>query len=392
MKITQLLLSSGRLLPTMEEVLQYLQMADLEDDSVRDQRYLLALEDQLEDVDPRLSGHILTRRVAVEVFDFMLEGAEGEEAERAKMRIGEVLPDVASLAVDAALYGAAALRLEPWYCDDCRAWRWRVAERPDPHLLEKAGGQVFLIEEDASGSIAARRKLTLEEGWLVATDGRRRAGGALRRVLIYEVLRRDMLLEWANFSRKLKGIIQGIYREGALDEERSAAERALREAVRHNYLLTSEAITFNFHRLVQESAGLNFERLLDKLDADIAIAILGQANTSELPDRGGSRAALQVLDMIRSDIHYSDMIRAERLMQQVVDMDYRRNVSRQGEVPWRFTWDWSEIEEGAREREARVIGEVLDAGVPLLADEVYGRLGFTRPEGVPDIIERQRGF
>jgi phage gp29-like protein len=267
-----------------------------------------------------------------------------------------------------------------------------VAERPDPHLLEKAGGQVLLVEEDGSGGIAARRKLTPDEGWLVATDGRKRAGGALRRVLIYEVLRRDMLLEWANFSRKLKGIIQGIYREGALDEERSAAERALREAVRHNYLLTSEAITFNFHRLVQESAGLNFERLLDKLDADIAIAILGQANTSELPDRGGSRAALQVLDMIRSDIHYSDMIRAERLMQQVVDMDYRRNVSRQGEVPWRFAWDWSEVEEDAREREARVIGEVLDAGVPLLADEVYSRLGFTRPEGVPDIIERQRGF
>ncbi|GIV82216.1 MAG: hypothetical protein KatS3mg051_1570 [Anaerolineae bacterium] len=406
MKITDSLLSTGRLLPTLPEIMRFMQQADADDARYRDPRPLLQVLMRLPDVDPRLAGHMLTRRTAVTAFGWRIldltpgssrRAAETALLEAAPVVLAEAIEAAVLTAVDTNLYGAAATEL--MLVMESSRWDVRVARRARPdeldrptsrpedlRLLEVRDGRLERLTFDA-----ARTRSSEQAAWIWDVDESTWQGGVLRRVLVYEVLRRDMLQEWANFSRKLKGIIQAIYRDGVLAEEREAAEEAVKRVVANNYLVTSDAITFEFHRTIQEAAGLNFERILDKLDTDVAIALLGQANTAELLAHGGSRAAVQVLNMIRADIRYADMMRAERLAQRVVDMYYRANVDSQGPVRWRFAFDWSEMDEIDRAEEARTVREALEAGVPLPADEVYARLGYSRPPSAPDVLEPRQG-
>ncbi len=374
-----------KLLPTVAEALEIMRLADHPDENFRDMRPLMSVLKRLPDADPRLGGHILTRTTAVTSFDWRIVGDEDGSVTRRLRRTIEV---VIRQSLNVALYGAMCIRLDAdfdagegvWVLKPLEVFDVTELDRPTPRVED-----LRIVSEDSRGSLVRSRPL---DPFIADVDDRAWPGGVLRSVLLYEIIRNDMIREWANFSRKLKGIIQGIHREGAQDEERAAAEQALRDAVLHNYLITSDAIEFRFNQLVKESAGANFKEIKAALDADIAIAILGQANTAELPKGGGSRAALQILQLIRADIHYSDMLRAERLVNELLLMYYRLNYDADAkEAPWCFEFAWEEDEGEDVVDTARAIREIGEAGIPLLADEVYSRLGFTRPEGVPDVLD-----
>lgn len=376
----------NKLLPTVAEVLEIMRLADHPDKQFRDMRPLMSVLMRLPDADPRLGGHILTRLTAVTSFDWRIVGDEDGSVRR---RLARTIDTVVRKSLDVALFGAMCIELDPVFEGD--AWTLRPLRVYDPVDLDRPTPNVEdlqIVSEDERGRLVRSRP---REPFIADVDERAWPGGVLRSVLLFEVIRNDMIREWANFSRKLKGIIQGIHREGAQDEERAAAEQALRDAVLHNYLITSDAIEFRFNQLVKEAAGQNFKEIKAALDADIAIAVLGQANTPELPRGGGSRAALQILQLIRADIHHSDMLRAERLVNELLLVDYRLNFDTDAaEAPWRFEFAWEESEEEDIEATARTIREVAEIGLPLLADEVYARLGFTRPPEVPDVLQLSR--
>jgi len=364
-----------------------MRLADQPDEQFRDMRPLMSVLMRLPDADPRLGGHILTRLTAVTSFDWRIVGDEDGSVRR---RLARTIDTVIRKSLDVPLFGAMCIELDPVFEGD--AWRLRVLRAYDPVDLDRPTPNIedLRIVREEPGRLVRMRP---REPFLADVDERAWPGGVLRSVLLFEVIRNDMIREWANFSRKLKGIIQGIHREGAQDEERAAAEQALRDAVLHNYLITSDAIEFRFNQLVKESAGQNFKEIKAALDADIAIAVLGQANTSELPRGGGSRAALEILQLIRADIHYSDMLRAERLVNELLLIDYRLNFDADAqEAPWRFEFAWEESEAEDIEATARMIREVSEIGLPLLADEVYARLGFTRPPDVPDVLRLSRNL
>ena len=76
------------------------------------------------------------------------------------------------------------------------------------------------------------------------------------------------------------------------------------------------------------------------INRDIAIAVLGQANTSELPNHGGSRAALEVLRLISKDIFYSDMVRVESIINRFLLIGYRLNYDKTAvKTPFNFRFD-----------------------------------------------------
>ena len=384
-----------KLMPTLAEARRAIKQAEA-DNETRNVRPLMACLQRLMLADPRLGGHILSRRSAVTAFPYVMtpqDGAPGEaeaQAARAARRLDPVIRKVMHYQLRTALYGAMVMRLNIEYDEQLDAQVMSVDRVYDPDEVERPTTReddVRLLSQE--GPRLQRRPVPNDNTHLVAVDENPWIGGVLREILFDEILRHQTVTEWANFTRKLKGIIQaamegGVPPEG--DPDRDVAEKALRTMVEENYALTGDRTQFMYNKLVDAAGGQSFKAFKADRDTDIAIAILGQSGTSDLPDHGGSRAALEVLNLVRRDIHHSDVQRTEHIInEQLLLNDYRLNVDRTARrVPYAFSVQLPTEE--STESAARGISDALDAGLPLVASEVYDRLGFSVPEGVPEVV------
>lgn len=208
-------------------------------------------------------------------------------------------------------------------------------------------------------------------------------GGILRAIMPLEIIRFDMILENANYLRKLKGILQIINKGGASSDSQSAAESAAQNAVSNNFFISDDLIELKLNEIAGQG-GQNFRDFIDMINNDMAIAVLGQANTSELPANGGSRAALQVMRLISQDIFYADMTRIENLINRFLLFDYRLNADKTAlNTPYKFRFiieEEQDIEKNAAALEA--VNRVL----PVKKEEAYRFVNFTPPAPDDDIL------
>lgn len=212
-------------------------------------------------------------------------------------------------------------------------------------------------------------------------------GGLLRSIMPAEILRMDMLLEEANYLRKLKGILQ-IVNKGGSQEDQAAAQQAAQNVILDNFFISSDYIDLKLNQIASGQNSASFLNFRDAIDNSIAIALLGNANTSELPKYAGSRAALQVQRMISADIFYTDMNRAENLINKLLLIDFKLNYNVNAELndlPWRFTFNLAEEQD--IEKNAAAISELRRADIPLLKSEIYSKIGFTAPQQGDELLE-----
>jgi len=376
-------------LPTMVQWRSFRQQADARDQAARDVRPLMSAAADILESETRLSGHANVREVAVSAFSWQIKVADptyADQAEDARRRVRSVIDQVLENHQMIPLLGVMCIEIT-WTQHETDGWVATPVRRLLPTELEQESPQILNILADEPG---VRRIMRIDtaappETHIVGLANRLKRGGILRMCVEGCIMMIDMMREWANYSKKLKGVIQVLYEDGASDEEITAAKQAAESAIVHNFLVSSRRIGFNVSEIVKGSAD-SFERLVDKIQSNQAIAILGQANTSELPAGGGSRAALQVLNMIRADIHYKDIGRVEQIINnQLLLHDYRRNISKTGTPPWRFEINVPEVED----RSARIesVVRLLESGVQLVTDEVYNDIGFTRPPDVDDVMK-----
>lgn len=207
-------------------------------------------------------------------------------------------------------------------------------------------------------------------------------GGIIRSIMPIEIIRFDMILENANYLRKLKGILQ-IVNKGASNESQLAAEEAATNAIQNNFFISDDLIELRLNEIAGQG-GQNFKSFIDMINSDIAIAILGQANTAELPNQGGSRAALQVLHLISKDIFYSDMIRVENLVNNYLFWDYLYNYDKKAiDLPYKFTFNIEEEQD--IEKNAATL-EAVNRVLPIKKNEAYKLVNFTPPGPDDEII------
>lgn len=385
-----------QLLPTLPQVSKAFQKADAADEKSRDVRPLLSILMRLPDADPRLGGHLLTRQTAITSFDWVLEGDDAAGAAAAAARLAPPIDHVLSRITEAPLFGAVAMK-GAWSMDTAQqAQVFTVTQDLDPDEIERPTRRRADVQRlEWSGSKVTRTPIAEDDPeWIVAIDTQRGvAGGVLRSVLIRVVLASMNLQEWAQFLRKLKGIISGKFVGGVPepgDPERDAADAALTNVVTGGYTLQSDQLSFELSKMVDAAGGASFKDFKSEMEADAAVAILGQANTAQLPSGGGSRAALEVLNLIRRDIHHADIRLAERVVQeQLVDRDYRINVdAAAARAPWRFRIQIEQDQD--HEANARALVDAADAcaafGVGMNADDFYNRLGVDRPGGTPNVL------
>lgn len=385
------------LLPTLPQVSKAMQKADAADDKSRDVRPLMSMIMRLPDADPRLGGHLLTRQTAITSFDWVLEGGDDDDAaDAAAARLAPAIDHVLSRITETPLFGALAMRGE-WTMDPAqKAQVFTVVEDLDPDQVERPTRRRADVRRlEWSGAKVTRVEIPEDDPtWIVAIDTQRSApGGVLRSVLIRVVLASMNLQEWSSFLRKLKGIISGQFNGGVPepgDAERDTADAALTNLVSGGYALHSQDLAFKFEKMVDAAGGASFKDFKTEMEADAAVAILGQANTAQLPSSGGSRAALEVLNLIRRDIHHADIRLAERVVQQqLVDRDYRINVDGKAvRAPWRFRIQIEQDQD--HEANARALVDAADVlerfGGTVETDDLYNRLGLNRPDDLPDVL------
>lgn len=369
--------------PSLTEFRKYCLSADGDDVMNRDNRSLLYCLNRILQYNPRIFGHYLTRSTALSSFEWDLfpKGDKPIDANTI-LRIKGVTNQLLSNQIKAIFYGAALSELKYETGEtgtiisvvkSFNAWDFDY-DSNSVYLYDPAGRKV------KAGDIATANNYLLD-----VVDYYPVIGGLLRTIMPLEILRFDALLELGNYLRKLKGILQ-IVNKGGSTEDQSAAEEAAQSAVQHNYVTTSDLIEFKLNTITGTGGGA-FKELIESINKDVSIAILGQANTSDLPNSGGSRAALQVQELISADIFYSDMRRFEGFMDKVLLLDYQFNYDRNAtikDVPYRFAFRMSEEQD--IEQNAMAIRTIKEAGIPLLKKEVYQRLGFSVPEAGDEVF------
>lgn len=372
----------SKLYPSINETLTALRQADEEDPRIRDVRPLMAILTRMSIASPRLAGHVLTRRTAISSFKWILSGEESRIEEITK-RLRPSINKVLDYFINCPLFGAFCIELT-WSSDlQKKEVVPSIAKVFKPIELEKNDDAVYILTEKGSG-FDRKDVRTLEPNkYIFANDSSYWNGGVLRSIIFHELLRNDTLKEWSNFNKKLKGIIQGK----ADNNEKSDAAAALEGLASDNYAVTSKDVEFIFNELTSSKAVDSFEKFNKVIEDVEAIAILGQANTAELPSSGGSRAALQILNLIRNDILYSDLQKVKEIINsQLLTYDYRLN-SDPNASSSEFEFDFVFDENEDIEINSRAIETAIRNNIPIVKTEAYSKLGLTVPKDDDELLE-----
>ena len=342
----------------------------------------MALGMRLLDANPRLSGHWGTRQTALTSFDWSITAYSESDRERAieaKGRCKKLIEQLLTFHTDTVAHGVSALELD-WQTGTEHGTAPRLMRRYFPVELEKWDHDPMNIRILSSDPKPIRKQIGSPSpaNWIADVDTRYQRGGLLRPLARSQVLQADNMLEWSNFNRKLKGLIQAIYND-VDDAEKDTAVQAVRTFLDNNFATTSDGIDIKFHSMTDGKGNGSFKALIDDLKSDDAIAILGQANTSQLPSGGGSRAALQILNLIRADIYYSDMTRMERIINLLLTYDFQFNGGDPlaESAPWYFGFTIEEEQDP--ESRARIIVDYVNAGIPVVEEDAYLKPGLTVP-------------
>jgi len=359
--------------PTPEELLKVIRKTEAITLDEYDDRPLIATAERAQIINARLAGLIRKRRTALNSFAWKIVDNNGQES-KDKPLLEKYINIIFENFWELAAYGKLAFDLG-----------WEVIEGTQlPTLFAKKDFYSYKIfqnlcyDAESNSQIAESDQLLLS--WV--------SQPYMRQVVWTEIYRYDAVREAGNFVRKLKGILQ-VINKGGTPEEQATAELAAEQAVKNNYFSSSDMIELRLNAITGSGAGI-FKELIEIYNNDLAITILGQANTPELPDYGGSRAALQVQNMTTADIIYTDMNMLENYVNKFLGYFDARNYG-EGVHNNKFVLDWSEIFDV--EKNAMAVGAKLDTGLPFLKSEIYAELGNTPPQTGDDIVQKtEQGF
>jgi len=327
----------------------------------------------------RIAGHFITRTTALSSFDWSITG-DFDSIDKVLLRNKDLIHKIISFHCYTSFFGASLYQLD--LINNDLGTQLKITRRYDNTEFDSDDDYVYFY--NSMGNYIHREQIGINKFLFLDRVTYLDRGGIMRSVMPIEIIRFDMLLENANYLRKLKGILQ-IVDKGTTPETQANAEYAAKNAINHNYVITDDLLEFKLNQITAAS-GNSFKEFIDSLNNEIAIAILGQANTSELPNYGGSRAALQILRLVSSDIMYSDMIRVENIINKVLELDFELNYGN-GLMPYKFNFIIAQEQDIEKNASAlQIANQFLD----LKKDEAYKMLGLTPPASDDDIIPAKK--
>lgn len=382
---------SGSILPAIPQVLNAFRIADV-DKKFRDMRKLMFYLQEMSEADGIIRNLIRIRRVGVNSFSWQIiagDKKDTEAAAQATIRCRKMIKALLKYHPDTPMYGAMAVKYGYEQKKDVngKGFKPKFIKRYKPVELERdEDPEQITIWEDGDEKKKFRIEPDQLDNWILDADESIKPGGILRSILIRAILAKDNEVEWSNYNSLIKGIMQAIVGDMTSAEDVEAAQEVLQNAINRKYVITDGMTQFELKELVSSMGGDSYDKFLKRMEAIFAKTLIGNANTTELPAYGGSRAALWVLKTISADIIYEDINRCQDMINdQLLQSDYRMNYGTdKGECPWKFSFVIPE--EIDLEKRVAVIEGCKRAGIPLKTDEVYNTIEFTKPEAVEDVM------
>lgn len=329
-------------------------------------------------INTRILGHFLTRTTALSAFDWNILGDDASKIEQVKIRTQETIKYFIQNHALTPFYGATLYNLEIVNLPEGSTLK--VARLIPNNEFDYDLDNIYFYKDGKYNNLIP----ITQDFYLLDKFNDNLKGGVLRSIMPMEIIRFDMIIENANFLRKLKGILQIINKGGSSPESEASAEEAATNAIANNFFISDDLIELKLNEIAGQG-GANFRDYIDMINKDISIAILGQANTSELPNSGGSRAALQVLALISKDIFYSDMVRMEEFINKYLLLDYKFNYDKNAvKMPYKFSFNIEEEQD--IEKNAAALSAILSV-LPVLKEEAYKFINFTAPNDGDEVIE-----
>lgn len=391
-------------LPTIAQAMEAIRIAQIEDDAFRDTRPLMCILQRLDSTHLRLSGHIM-RRISTAFStswdiapteETTINGKTTEElAKEAKRRLKKVIRDLTYKQINAVKFGKLLLEYD-WL----PVGEWKIPTLKKVYLptdternLAYPQG-IAILEHDNSTALFNRKAIdpTQQDRFIseLFDMGSGEDGGVYLAIVFHAIHLHNNNQKWVSFNGRLQGIVQGKYKRTAQPPEREAARRATENVGESNRLFTSEDIDFEFHRMVDAVGAQSYRALKEELQSDIAIAICGNPNTTEISKGSGSRAAIETLSLSEDDVAAMDRMRfAETLInEQLLKYDFRHNVAMDfdynEELPYQFVFPEKYTEDHLINSE--VILNAKRAGVPIPVAEAYRKMGIRAPEEGEEVL------
>jgi hypothetical protein len=328
---------------------------------------------------PRIIGHYTTRCSALASFDWKLTSIDVKDqarADAARRRCGSVINEAIINQANTPFLGTTLYEVGYNQGDDGQKMIVKKMYKNTEYDSEYSHVYFPATKKDVDTSTST--------DFLLDRYPLPFQGGIMRTFMPTEILRYDMLIENANYLRKLKGILQIVVNGGSGDDQK-AAEEAARTMIKDNYVVTGAGIEMKLNEIVK-TGGAAFKEFIDMCVHDISIACLGQANVAELPANSGSRAALQVQRMVSADIFYQDMIRVESFVRQILLNDWVVNVDPKAtEDMLPYSFKFSLAEEQDIEKNANAL-EILVKFMAMKRTEAYSLVGLTIPQAGEDLF------
>lgn len=357
----------------------------------RDSRDLVSIMERITSISPRLQGLINTRKTGVVSYEYEIRDIKKKALDDVKFRLAKNIKKAIIAPVYKNLFGD--FLAEIIVSKGVEGFEIKQIEQSKYEPINEY--EFYLYKDDKKEQVSV---LDNPNKFIYLVGNVKTRGGSVRSVLDLEIRRYDNIKQWSEFNRRALGQLLGKINDTQLgtiarslgenpdvSKDIESLNKIIENVGSNNYGILKEAYTVEVAKLIDAAAATTFVNLNKDLDAAISIAILGQANTTELPSSGGSRAALQVLNQIKADIILTDMQEAKEVVDYILKIDYNLTKNSQGVPDYSFEFVYDDNIDV--ETQSRVIAN-LSAAMPLqlYSTELYNKIGFTKPDNIEELL------
>ncbi|HSA07604.1 MAG TPA: DUF935 family protein, partial [Candidatus Gastranaerophilales bacterium] len=194
----------------------------------------------------------------------------------------------------------------------------------------------------------------------------------LSRVFWPVIFKKGGLKFWVIFTEKYgMPFLVGKHPRGTSKDDTDNLADMLTAMIQDAIAVIPDDSSVEIHEAAKGSSAEIYEKLIDKMNAEISKAILGQTLTTEI-GKTGSYAASNTHMGVRKDIIDSDKKIVERTLNQLIRWIYDLNFSGQSNIPVFSMWEEEDVDLNLAQRD-KILS---DSGIKFTKDYYMKAYGF----------------
>jgi phage gp29-like protein len=391
-------------LPSIERIKQYVYKANVTNDfSIRDSRPLMSLLQKLTEIDGHLLGLVTTRKLAAKSYnytirlspEYKLSPAEEIRLNETKTRfrrsgIFNLIDDI----LDGVLYGMCAVRLV-WSNTNFGTMVTGKDTYDITDLDINAQNELVLLKttDKNPNTIIGKEILDPDTHLLLYFNPNKNRkyfiGSYMRTCMLLSFLKYNTRWDWRDLNvRHGNPATYATHPQGISEEEIQKMLEALAKLKSDAYATFPDYVKILYDEALKSDNTNSFADFVKACNTELSIALHGQNLTTEV--QSGSRAAAQIHNSVDDLIIEADLrVIAEVFSNQYLKMDYLLNYGEPLNDYFEFVF--LPDEQIDYESNSRIITNITSDPeirklLPLKKDEVYQKLGFTKPAEGDEVL------